>query len=76
MNSVGSECTELKQQYDACFNTWFAEKFLKGNTHDVCAPLFKVYQECVKNAAVRQNINIKELEKEVLGTNQEQKPPK
>lgn len=49
MNSIGEECTELKRQYDACFNNWFSEKFLKGQTDDsMCAPIFKVYQECVK----------------------------
>ncbi|XP_067329395.1 TP53-regulated inhibitor of apoptosis 1 isoform X1 [Anolis sagrei] len=30
MNSVGEACTELKRDYDQCFNRWFAEKFLKG----------------------------------------------
>lgn len=49
MNSIGENCNQLKRDYDACFNTWFAEKFLKGETNDsVCAPLFKVYQQCVK----------------------------
>lgn len=52
MNSIGENCNELKKQYDACFNTWFAEKFLKGSTNDsVCAPLFKIYQQCVKVSA-------------------------
>lgn len=49
MNSIGEDCNQLKRDYDACFNTWFAEKFLHGETNDsVCAPLFKVYQQCVK----------------------------
>lgn len=49
MNSIGDDCNELKKQYDACFNNWFSERFLKGETDDsVCAPIFKVYQECVK----------------------------
>ncbi|KAG8230839.1 hypothetical protein J437_LFUL010236 [Ladona fulva] len=49
MNSVGENCNDLKKQYDSCFNSWFADKFLKGQYSDeVCAPLFKVYQECVK----------------------------
>nr|XP_013800267.1 PREDICTED: TP53-regulated inhibitor of apoptosis 1 [Apteryx mantelli mantelli] len=29
MNSVGEACTELKREYDQCFNRWFAETFLK-----------------------------------------------
>lgn len=49
MNSVSEACSQLKQTYDACFNTWFTEKFLKGdNSIDACAPYFQVYQECVK----------------------------
>lgn len=49
MNSIGEECNDLKKEYDACFNAWFAEKFLRGNTNDsVCAQLFKSYQQCVK----------------------------
>lgn len=102
MNSVGPECNELKKQYDACFNTWFAEQFLKGNTKDACSSLFKNYQDCVmvsticntsvcmhrelfnkyfvflfQDAIKRQNIDVQEIEKQVLGTSQEQKvPPK
>lgn len=49
MNSIGENCNELKEQYDACFNSWFADKFLKGSTNDsACAPIFKIYQQCVK----------------------------
>lgn len=49
MNSLGEDCNELKRKYDACFNLWFSERFLKGDNDDsMCAPIFKVYQECVK----------------------------
>lgn len=49
MNSIGEECTELKIKYDDCFNSWFSERFLKGDHDDsVCAGIFKVYTECVK----------------------------
>jgi len=49
MNSISPECQELKDQYDACFNRWFKEKFLKGLTDDKsCADLFADYQSCVK----------------------------
>ena len=34
MNSIGEECNELKQSYDACFNVWFAEKFLKSEAKE------------------------------------------
>ena len=49
MNSISPECQELKTQYDACFNKWFKEKFLKGQPDDaMCSALFKNYQSCVK----------------------------
>lgn len=49
MNSIGEDCKDLKHNYDACFNNWFADKFLKGVTDEsMCAPLFRVYQQCVK----------------------------
>lgn len=54
MNSVGEACTELKREYDQCFNRWFAEKFLKGeNDGDPCGQLFKRYQLCVQVRALR-----------------------
>ncbi|KAG6929047.1 TP53 regulated inhibitor of apoptosis 1 [Chelydra serpentina] len=53
MNSVGEACTELKREYDQCFNRWFAEKFLKGeNAGDPCVQLFKRYQLCVQVGGV------------------------
>lgn len=42
-------CSGLKKTYDDCFNVWFSEKFLKGDTDDsICAPFLKVYKECVE----------------------------
>jgi TRIAP1/MDM35 family protein len=35
MNSIGENCNELKTKYDACFNQWFSEKFLKGKTGEL-----------------------------------------
>ncbi|CAG4965261.1 unnamed protein product [Parnassius apollo] len=76
MNSIGEECTDLKKRYDDCFNSWFSERFLKGDHDDsVCAGIFKVYQECVKNAMKQQNIDFKEIDKDVLGTDNEYKAP-
>jgi len=76
MNSIGESCNELKKQYDECFNAWFSEHFLKGNANDsMCAPLFKVYQQCVKRAMKEQKIEINEVEKDLLGTDQEKQPP-
>uniref|UniRef100_A0A2R5LGE6 Putative tp53-regulated inhibitor of apoptosis n=1 Tax=Ornithodoros turicata TaxID=34597 RepID=A0A2R5LGE6_9ACAR len=77
MNSVGSECTELKKAYDACFNVWFSDHFLRGRKEDRCAPLLKVYQDCVKNAIRTQNIELWEVEQDILGTDKEKTvPPK
>lgn len=46
-------CKELKEKYEQCFNAWFAEKFLKGNSNDSsCAKLLKVYTECVAASIV------------------------
>ncbi|XP_017049732.1 TP53-regulated inhibitor of apoptosis 1 [Drosophila ficusphila] len=62
MNSIGEDCNELKKQYDACFNSWFSEGFLKGQTDDSgCAPIFRVYQECVKRAMREQKIELREV---------------
>ena len=48
MNSLSKKCQEAKEKYDACFNSWFSERYLKGHTEDECEPLFKVYQKCIK----------------------------
>ncbi|GLH02128.1 hypothetical protein R5R35_007146 [Gryllus longicercus] len=78
MNSIGENCNELKKQYDSCFLTWFSEKFLKGETNDeMCAPFFKVYQQCVKKAIQEHHIDLKVIEQDHLGTENENKvPPK
>ncbi|XP_055690491.1 TP53-regulated inhibitor of apoptosis 1-like [Lutzomyia longipalpis] len=76
MNSIGENCNELKRSYDACFNNWFADKFLKGSLDESqCEPLFKVYQQCVKNAMKEQQIEIGEVEEDHLGSDKEYKPP-
>ncbi|KAJ8924617.1 hypothetical protein NQ315_000767 [Exocentrus adspersus] len=76
MNSIGEACNDLKKEYDACFNLWFSEHFLKGNTNDsMCAPLFRVYQQCVKKAMKDQKLDVEEVSKDVLGTDKEKKEP-
>ncbi|KAH7639362.1 TP53-regulated inhibitor of apoptosis 1 [Dermatophagoides farinae] len=76
MESIGKECTELKREYDQCFNVWFAEKFLKGDHRSsMCDKIFTLYQNCVRDAIKRQNIDLLQLDKDVLGSNDEQKPP-
>ncbi len=53
MSSISPSCQTLKDEYDACFNSWFTEHYLKGDTTaDMCTNLFKKYQVCIK---VRKN---------------------
>ncbi|OCU01779.1 hypothetical protein XELAEV_18007556mg [Xenopus laevis] len=59
MNSVGEECTDMKREYDQCFNRWFAEKFLKGEgSGDPCTELFRRYRECVQKAIKDKDIPV------------------
>lgn len=63
MNSVSKECQELKDLYDRCFNQWYSEKFLSGQTDDTsCEPVYKQYQECVKDALKKLKIEIPKIE--------------
>lgn len=49
MESLGPDCTKLKQKYEACFYQWYSEKYLTGKSReDECAPLFKEYRECLE----------------------------
>ncbi|CAG9838504.1 unnamed protein product [Diabrotica balteata] len=74
MNSIGEACNDLKKEYDACFNSWFSDHFLRGSTNDsMCAPLFKVYQQCVKKAMKDQKIDLQEVSADILGGTKEKK---
>ncbi|XP_053984850.1 TP53-regulated inhibitor of apoptosis 1-B-like [Hylaeus anthracinus] len=65
-------CKDLKAKYDHCFNVWFSEKFLRGHYDDSeCAPLYKVYTECVAQAMKDQKINLDEVDVSHLGTDRE-----
>jgi len=49
MDSFSKKCTPLKQEYDACFNDWYSNKFLKGKgALNECQEHFNRYQECIK----------------------------
>ncbi|KHJ40733.1 hypothetical protein D918_09175 [Trichuris suis] len=67
MNSISPKCNELKHKYDACFNEWFAERFLKGDSEDVCQPIFQLYQECIKKALAEQNVDCSEIDRHIIG---------
>ncbi|KAI8370895.1 mitochondrial distribution/morphology family 35/apoptosis [Choanephora cucurbitarum] len=56
-SSIGPNCTELKQKYDNCFNKWYSEKFLKGDTTPECEDLFKDYRACVMSALKEKGID-------------------
>uniref|UniRef100_A0A8D8Y7F6 TP53-regulated inhibitor of apoptosis 1 n=1 Tax=Cacopsylla melanoneura TaxID=428564 RepID=A0A8D8Y7F6_9HEMI len=76
MNSVSKECTQLKHSYDECFQMWFTERFLKGDTDDsMCSSLLKVYQTCVHKAMREHQIDFSEVLKEHLHSADECKPP-
>ncbi len=79
MNSLDPSCNELKAKYDACFNVWFAEKFLRGSRDAsddaMCKPLFLVYRDCVRKAMQEHKINLAEVDKAILGTNEEKQAP-
>ncbi|KAL1916404.1 uncharacterized protein VTP21DRAFT_5595 [Calcarisporiella thermophila] len=56
--SIGPSCTELKHRYDACFNRWYSEKFLKGNLdQSECEEVFKDYKTCVMMAVKQKQID-------------------
>ncbi|KAF5305154.1 hypothetical protein FQR65_LT18778 [Abscondita terminalis] len=62
---MASECQKLKEEYDACFNFWFCEHFLKGDTNDsMCAELFKSYRDCLEKVFKERNIDVKDLHRE------------
>jgi TRIAP1/MDM35 family protein len=64
MNSIDKKCQEAKEKYDACFNHWFSEKYLKGQYDDECEPLFRTYQKCVKEAIAGLKIELWNLPSE------------
>ncbi|KAF6204331.1 hypothetical protein GE061_002672 [Apolygus lucorum] len=69
-------CGQLKEDYDACFNVWFSQKFLKGDNNDsMCAQLLKVYKQCVEKSMKDHHIDLKDADIEILGTEKEAKVP-
>lgn len=55
--SFATECTPLKGKYDKCFNDWYSEKFLKGESiENECQTEWYEYMECVQASLVKQGI--------------------
>lgn len=76
MNSIGPECNDLKKEYDACFNVWYSESFLKGQYKaDPCSELLKSYRSCVLKAIKERNIDLSDIEANIIGTEKEKQPP-
>lgn len=75
MESISPICQELKNKYDECFNGWFKDKFLKGETVDSCEEIFTEYQKCVKQAIKEKGIDLPDIDKPILGSDKEKKPP-
>ncbi|EDO32160.1 predicted protein [Nematostella vectensis] len=76
MNSVGEECNELKREYDACFNVWYTDYFLKGDRQTTpCKEMFEKYRTCVMKAIKEKNISIDEINDNTLGTGKEKQSP-
>jgi hypothetical protein len=51
MESLDPACNELKHAYDACFNGWFTDSFLKGEHKGMetpCDEILQFYTACVK----------------------------
>lgn len=63
MNSIVSECSDIKHDYDKCFNEWFSSKFLKGDTKlpTECDQLFEKYQGCIRPRMVHEKLNIDDI---------------
>ncbi|KAK9718739.1 Mitochondrial distribution and morphology protein 35 [Basidiobolus ranarum] len=59
MESIGKDCTELKHTYDSCFNKWYSEKFLKGETEpdSKCEEIFTEYKACVMKVIKEKGID-------------------
>jgi len=76
MSSISTDCNDLKRAYDTCFNSWFSERFLKGDASrlDTCDALLASYTACVKKALQTRNVDLEEIAKEHLGTDKERIP--
>lgn len=49
LNSFHPECSNLKHQYDQCFNLWFTKHYMNGDyQNNECQKIFEIYTDCVK----------------------------
>lgn len=76
MASLSPECDELKARYDSCFNDWYLNKYMKGETTKACEDEFKKYRACLKVVLARLGLDkkIETAVKEDPGFNDESTP--
>ncbi|MFH4973345.1 hypothetical protein AB6A40_000054 [Gnathostoma spinigerum] len=79
MPSIFPECDRLKQLYDKCFANFFQHFINSEHTfseeNNPCDPLHKAYRNCVEKSlsdGKLYDIDIKELERTVLNTENDQ----
>lgn len=74
MDSFHVPCNQIKEEYQKCFSSWFSECYMKGDYDDKrCAKKFEQYQKCLREGLKQQNIDIDEVLKPYLGTEQMKK---
>lgn len=71
MDSFHVPCNQVKEEYQKCFSSWFTECYMKGDYNDKrCAKKFEQYQKCLREGLKEQNVDIDEVLKPYLGTDQ------
>eukprot|EP00039_Didymoeca_costata_P031658 m.35807 g.35807 ORF g.35807 m.35807 type:complete len:71 (-) comp8959_c0_seq2:198-410(-) len=65
MASINPECEPLKEAYDKCFNNWYKQRFLKGETKDECRELLGTYRKCVLKHMEQKKFTEKDFEIEI-----------
>ncbi|CAI6360924.1 unnamed protein product [Macrosiphum euphorbiae] len=69
MDSFHLPCNKLKDEYQKCFSSWFAECYMKGDYDDKrCAQKFDQYQKCLREGMQVHSLDIEDVLKPYLGT--------
>eukprot|EP00695_Tsukubamonas_globosa_P000818 TRINITY_DN1731_c0_g1_i1.p1 TRINITY_DN1731_c0_g1~~TRINITY_DN1731_c0_g1_i1.p1 ORF type:complete len:99 (-),score=8.52 TRINITY_DN1731_c0_g1_i1:44-340(-) len=70
---IMQRCPELKEKYTKCFNSWFSEKFLRGQIMQDCQQEWEDYKDCVQLSLAQKNLEyIKTLDPMLPTTKQQQ----
>lgn len=74
MDSYHVPCNQMKDEYQKCFSSWFTECYMKGDYDDKrCAKKFEQYQNCLRKGVQGQSLDLDEVLKPYLGTDQMKK---